>query len=198
MTTGASLRGKKAYERGEFLASTDERFRPVNLSSAPDGTLYIVDMYRGIIQHRGYITEYLRDQIVSRKLEQPIGHGRIWRVVHDTTRRGRQSGVCRKPRRRALVEALSHPNGWWRDTAQQLLVAAQRQGAVVPLKQLARVGGAAAHPPARAVDARRHGQSGPGQRDARAARSVARRAAVGDPVLGALASRRPTPRCRRP
>ena len=80
---GTTLRGKKAYERGEFIASTDERFRPVYLSSAPDGTLYVVDMYRGIIQHKGYITEYLRDQILSRKLEQPQGHGRIYRVVHD-------------------------------------------------------------------------------------------------------------------
>ncbi len=72
---GASLESRKAYDKAEFLASTDERFRPVYVSNAPDGTLYIVDMYRGIIQHKGYITEYLRDQIVSRKLEQPIGLG---------------------------------------------------------------------------------------------------------------------------
>ena len=39
-------------------------------------------MYHGIIQHRDYITEYLRDQILSRKLEAPIGHGRIYRIVH--------------------------------------------------------------------------------------------------------------------
>ena len=88
---GTTLRGKKAYDRGEFIASTDERFRPVYMSSAPDGTLYVVDIYRGIIQHRGFITEYLRDQILSRKLEQPIGRGRICRVVHDTTRRDRSS-----------------------------------------------------------------------------------------------------------
>ena len=70
---GTGLRATKAYERGEFLASTDERFRPVYLSNAPDGTLYIVDMYRGIIEHRLSVTEYLRDQIVARKLEQPTG-----------------------------------------------------------------------------------------------------------------------------
>ena len=58
-------------QQAEFLASTDERFRPVYLSTAPDGTLYVVDMYHGIIQHRDYITEYLRDQILSRKLERP-------------------------------------------------------------------------------------------------------------------------------
>jgi putative membrane-bound dehydrogenase-like protein len=118
---GSTLRARKAYERSEFLTSTDERFRPVNLSSAPDGTLYVVDMYRGIIQHQAYITEYLRDQIAARQLEQPRGLGRIYRVVHDTTRRDvRPALSARSPAR--LVEILSHPNGWWRDTAQRLLV----------------------------------------------------------------------------
>src|SRR5262249_33098825 len=74
---GARLRARKAYPTAEFLTSTDERFRPVYLSSAPDGTLYVVDIYRGIIQHKGYITEYLRDHILSHKLEQPIARGRI-------------------------------------------------------------------------------------------------------------------------
>ena len=136
---GTSLRGKKAYDRGEFIASTDERFRPVNLSSAPDGTLYVVDMYRGIIQHRGYITEYLRDQIVSRSLEQPIGYGRIWRVVHEGTRRG-PSPSLKRATPAALVQALSHPNGWWRDTAQQLLVERNDKASIEPLKQLVDTG----------------------------------------------------------
>jgi mono/diheme cytochrome c family protein/glucose/arabinose dehydrogenase len=133
---GTTLRGKKAYERSEFIASTDERFRPVYLSSAPDGTLYVVDLYRGIIQHRGFITEYLRDQILSRSLEQPIGLGRIWRVVHDTTKRGPNPSFTRASPA-ALVEALSHPNGWWRDTAQQLLVQRNDRGAIAALSSLA-------------------------------------------------------------
>jgi mono/diheme cytochrome c family protein len=119
--TGSTLTSKKAYADAEFIASTDERFRPVYLSSAPDGTLYIVDTYHGIIQHKGFITEYLRDQIVSRKLDQPQGYGRIWRVVHDTTRRDRKPALG-KATPAQLVETLSHPNGWWRDTAQRLLV----------------------------------------------------------------------------
>ncbi|MGH9371365.1 MAG: DUF7133 domain-containing protein, partial [Vicinamibacterales bacterium] len=118
---GTTLRARKAYEHAEFLTSTDERFRPVNLSSGPDGTLYIVDMYRGIIQHHAYITEYLRDQILARKLEQPTGFGRIYRVVHDTTRRDGAPGLAGATATQ-LVETLSHPNGWWRDTAQRLLV----------------------------------------------------------------------------
>ena len=56
---GTTMRARKAYDRGEFLASSDERFRPVFLTNAPDGTLYVVDMYRGIIEHRLSLTVYL-------------------------------------------------------------------------------------------------------------------------------------------
>lgn len=134
--TGRTLQGRKAYDRAEFLASTDERFRPVYLSSAPDGTLLVVDMYRGIIQHKAYITEYLRDQILSRKLEHPTGLGRIYRVVHNTTRRDGKPSLSKATAAR-LVEVLSHPNGWWRDTAQRLLVERGEMSVVEPLKKLA-------------------------------------------------------------
>jgi glucose/arabinose dehydrogenase len=130
---GTTLRGQKAYERGEFIASTDERFRPVNLSSAPDGTLYVVDMYHGIIQHKGYITEYLRDQILARQLDKPQGHGRIYRVMHESTKRGPKPALA-KATAAQLVETLAHPNGWWRDTAQQLLVQRADPSAVPLLK----------------------------------------------------------------
>jgi mono/diheme cytochrome c family protein/glucose/arabinose dehydrogenase len=117
---GKMPRARKAYERGEFLASTDERFRPVYLANAPDGTLTIVDMYRGILEHRLSMTEYLRDQIIARRLEQPTGLGRIYRVMHETTKRDTSPPLTKSPAE--LVAALSHPNGWWRDTAQRLIV----------------------------------------------------------------------------
>jgi putative membrane-bound dehydrogenase-like protein len=121
-----ALQARKAYERGEFLASTDERFRPVYLSNAPDGTLYVVDMYRGIIEHRISITLYLRDQILGRQLDRGTGYGRIYRVMHDSTRRDTTppSSAAASPAK--LIETLSHPNGWWRETAQRLLV--ERRG----------------------------------------------------------------------
>ncbi len=117
---GSTLKARKAYEKGEFLVSTDERFRPVYLSNAPDGTLYIVDMYRGVIQQRADITEYLRDHILTNRLEQPTGMGRIYRVVHDSTERdGKRMAQASTAQ---LIETLSHPNGWWRDTAQRILI----------------------------------------------------------------------------
>lgn len=130
---GTTLRARKAYDRGEFLASTDERFRPVYLSNAPDGALYVVDMYRGILEDRLSMTEYLRDQILARKLEEPTGLGRIYRVVHESTRRdpSEAPATVSTASPAQLMAALAHPNGWWRDTAQRLIVE-RRPAAVVP------------------------------------------------------------------
>lgn len=133
---GTTLRARKAYDRGEFLASTDERFRPVYLTNAPDGTLYIADMYRGIIEHRISVTEYLRDQILARKLEGPTGYGRIYRVVHQSTIRDRVDPFARATPQQ-LVDALGHPNGWRRDTAQRLLVERGVRTVVPSLARLA-------------------------------------------------------------
>ncbi len=132
---GSTLRARKAYDNAEFLASTDERFRPVFLSNAPDGTLYVVDMYRGIIQDRASTTVYLRDHIMSRKLDQPTGLGRIYRVVHETTRLDSAAPFASATTAQ-LVEALSHPNGWRRDTAQRLLVERYARAAVPALTRL--------------------------------------------------------------
>ncbi len=128
----------KAYRdvRGEFLASTDERFRPVNLSLAPDGTLYVVDMYRGIIQHKGYMTEYLRDYVLKHELGRPNAYGRIYRIVHETTKRD-TTPLPTKATPAQLVPLLSHPNGWRRDTAQQLLVERGDESVVPALRKLA-------------------------------------------------------------
>jgi mono/diheme cytochrome c family protein/glucose/arabinose dehydrogenase len=130
------LSAADAYKKGEFLASTDERFRPVNLFSAPDGTLYVVDMYRGVVQDVQFQTDYLHDYIVTHQLEMPVGKGRLWRVVHDSTRRDHKPALSKEPPAR-LVAYLSHPNGWWRDTAQRLLVERDDKSVVPALKALA-------------------------------------------------------------
>jgi mono/diheme cytochrome c family protein/glucose/arabinose dehydrogenase len=128
---------RPAYERSEFLTNSDERFRPVNLASAPDGTLYVVDMYRGIIQHRTYITGYLEQKIVERGMEQPIGLGRIWRVVHASTPRGERPQLSRKTSAE-LAPLLAHANGWWRITAQQLLVERRARDVAPAVRELLR------------------------------------------------------------
>ena len=124
------------YDKGEILASWDERFRPVNMLPAPDGTLYVVDMYRGIVQEQIYWTDFLRDYINARDLVKPVNLGRIWRIVHDTTKRDQAPALSKAPAA-TLVRTLSHPNGWWRDKAQQLLVERGDATMAPQLKQLA-------------------------------------------------------------
>jgi mono/diheme cytochrome c family protein/glucose/arabinose dehydrogenase len=117
-----SIVGEHTFGEKEFLASTDERFRPVNAYTAPDNSLYILDMYHGIIQHRTYVTSYLRKQIISRGLDKPAnGHGRIYRIRNKDKPRGPAPRLS-KLSADDLIPYLSHPNGWWRDTAQRLIV----------------------------------------------------------------------------
>jgi mono/diheme cytochrome c family protein/glucose/arabinose dehydrogenase len=136
---GTTLRARSAYDKAEFLGSTDERFRPVFISSAPDGTLMIVDFYRGVIQDRASTTVYLKDYIQKRKLDSPIGvgMGRVWRVVHDGMTRDATKPQLSRATPAQLVQTLSHPNGWWRDTAQRLLVERGSRTVVPQLKALA-------------------------------------------------------------
>ena len=137
---GAMPTARRAEEEREFVTSTDQRFRPVNLATAPDGTLYVVDMYRGIIQHRTYITAYLEEQIRAREMEAPVGLGRIYRVVHESTRRDARPRLS-SASPEELVETLTHPNGWWRITAQRLLVERQHGEAAAAVRELLRSSG---------------------------------------------------------
>ena len=119
----------------EFLASTDERFRPVYLATGPDGALYVADMYRGLIQYGAYVTPYLRKQTVERKLDQPVNLGRIWRIVSEN-----QKPYTKKlsvAPIEELIATLSHPNGWQRDMAQRLLVERGDKTISKPLTELA-------------------------------------------------------------
>jgi mono/diheme cytochrome c family protein/glucose/arabinose dehydrogenase len=135
--TNGSLHATNAYDHAEFLASTDERFRPVNLTSGPDGALYIVDFYRGVLEHRISLTTYLRKQGEDRGLEKPIHLGRIYRVVPEGKTIRRDAPTFAKETPAQWVKALSHPNGWHRDTAQRLLVEKRDLSVVPALKKLA-------------------------------------------------------------
>jgi putative membrane-bound dehydrogenase-like protein len=120
----------------EFLASTDERFRPVHLASGPDGALYVADMYRGLIQHSAYVTPYLKEQTLARDLVLPINRGRIWRIVPKGWK-PQQVKKLSKASIDELVQQLSNPDGWYRDMAQRLLVERNDQQARKPLTELA-------------------------------------------------------------
>ncbi|MBM3987518.1 MAG: c-type cytochrome [Planctomycetes bacterium] len=104
---------------GVLIESDDERFRPVNLSEGPDGALYVVDMYRGVIQHRLFVTSWLRAQMEERALEEPIDRGRIWRI-RATEAQPQERVKLAECSWTELGNALSSPNRWTRQTAQRL------------------------------------------------------------------------------
>jgi mono/diheme cytochrome c family protein/glucose/arabinose dehydrogenase len=130
---GYRVSGEQAYQDKEFLASDDERFRPVDLKTGPDGALYIVDMYRGILEDRRYITPYLKDQIEKRDLRLPLSKGRIYKIVP----RGKTlpyPDLSHKSTRE-LVNLLDDSNSWVRRTAQRLLVDGKKVEATEQLRQ---------------------------------------------------------------
>jgi mono/diheme cytochrome c family protein/glucose/arabinose dehydrogenase len=128
------ITGDNAIPNRDFLTSTDERFRPVNIANGPDGALYVVDMARGIVQHKGYLTTYLAANIEQRKLETPVERGRIWRIVPD---KGPKPVAVKLPAQTAgRVAALGSANGWVRDTAQRLLVESSAMDAVPLLTKM--------------------------------------------------------------
>ncbi len=114
------LNGKQAYKKKEFLTSTDERFRPVNLNVSLDGNLYVVDFYRGLIQHKTYVSEYLKTEVERRKLDSPVGLGRIYRIKPD--KRLSEYNDSFKSSGNTLIDSLFSSNGWIRDKAQQTLI----------------------------------------------------------------------------
>jgi mono/diheme cytochrome c family protein len=130
---GNTVEGEQAYEDNEFLRSVDERFRPVMLSNGPDGALYVVDMYRGIIQHKTYLTPYLKEEIEARGLEQPTEVGRIYRIVPVD---GKREMTIFPQDAQGLVQLLSSSNGWVRDKAQQIIIDRNLTDAIPVLRNL--------------------------------------------------------------
>jgi mono/diheme cytochrome c family protein/type 1 glutamine amidotransferase/glucose/arabinose dehydrogenase len=130
---------KNPYEQSEFIRSSDPYFRPVNLVTAPDGALYITDMARGIIQEGNWTKKgsYLRGVIQQYDLDRNINGGRIWRLVHDGQSLGSTPHMLDETPAQ-LVAHLAHPNGWWRDTAQKLLILGQDKSVVPALQSMAR------------------------------------------------------------
>lgn len=116
---GFRIDGEEAYVKKEFLASEDERFRPVSLYVGPDGAMYIIDMYRGIIQHKTYLTPYLKNEIKERNLTKPLSCGRIYKVIPKN--KAVQTVTFSKDPHQ-LVLLLQNSNGWVRNKAQQLLI----------------------------------------------------------------------------
>jgi putative membrane-bound dehydrogenase-like protein len=117
---GVTFSSKRApdEQESEFLASSDNWFRPTTIQTGPDGALWVADMYRYVIEHPEWIPLDWQ-----KKLDLRAGHdkGRIYRVYPQGAKL-RAIPRMDKMSTQELVKELASPNGWTRDMAQQLLV----------------------------------------------------------------------------
>ena len=124
-------------QRKEFVVSSDANFRPVWTDTAPDGSLMVLDMYRGIIQEGNWTKKgsYLRGVIDQYGFDKVIGRGRLYRI----TKAGAPLFTLPKMFKQTpmqLVAHLSHKNRWWRLEAQKLIVLSGDKSVVPVLKTI--------------------------------------------------------------
>lgn len=117
--TFRTLRPEGEKDR-EFLASRDPWFRPANFYVAPDGYLYVIDMYRQHIETPLSIPEDLKEEM---DFYNGTDKGRIYRIlpVDSASVRKTQIGKLGGDHQ-ALLELLTHPNRWYRLQAQRMII----------------------------------------------------------------------------
>lgn len=131
--SGASFIAKRADEMTEFVSSTDNWFRPVNFVNAPDGTLFLLDMYRETIEHPASIPEDIKAEV---DLESGSDRGRIWRLVGPDGQRMKVEPIG-KLSPDQLIKQFWSPNSWNRETAQRLFVERGDLSVVPSLRRMA-------------------------------------------------------------
>ena len=156
-TTFSAKRSANETDR-EFLASSDNWFRPVMARTGPDGALWIADMYRFVIEHPEWISKDWQEKL---DLQAGNGMGRIYRVIRETNAAccgagGEPAGTSPSPSdpskderawlttawddapNQALLDRLASSNGWWRDTAQRLILHREDDTLNQPLREMAK------------------------------------------------------------
>src|SRR5260370_27097197 len=115
---GATFTAKPHKQGVEFLATPDDWFRPVFLTHGPEGAMYVVDMYRAVIEH----PEFMPPELKNRPdLTLGKDKGRIWRIVPENYKANPIRPHLSSATTGELVPRLEHHNAWWRTTAQRLL-----------------------------------------------------------------------------
>ena len=130
----ARSEGKRALEKRDFLASTDRAFRPVNMTVGPDGCMYVVDMYREVIEHPEWIPD---ETEATMDLEAGKDKGRIYKIKKEDTEAQRYN-TSHFETADGLISALDHENQWVRTTAHRLLIDQDlNEGSITQLENLA-------------------------------------------------------------
>ena len=131
---GLRLVARRGEADREFLASRDIWTRPVQLANAPDGTLYVLDIYRSLIEGAAFLPPEFLPHL------KPVGgndRGRIYRIAPQAFKPAAAPNL-RDASTPELVALLDHPNGWHRDTAARLLYQRQDRAAIGLLREAVR------------------------------------------------------------
>lgn len=124
---GLEFKAVRIDEKSELVASTDNWFRPVQYANAPDGSLYVCDMYRETIEHPASLPPAIKKHV---DLTSGRDRGRIWRLIPTGFRQPKLEKLGGKTTEQ-LVALLEDPNGWHRDTAARLIYQRQDKRQVV-------------------------------------------------------------------
>lgn len=124
----------RAEPEVEFIASADNWFRPVQMANAPDGCLYVVDMYRGLIEGAAFMPP---EMVKHLNVMAGFDRGRIWRISPENFK-PKSNPKLGSLSSSELVALLEHPNGWHRDTASRLLFQKQDKSITNLVRDLAK------------------------------------------------------------
>ena len=132
---GVSFVAERAADeqRSEFVASRDNWFRPVQFANSPDGTLYVADMYREVIEHPWSLPEGIKQHL---DLNSGNDRGRIYRIVPKGFKQPRRPSLSHASNHE-LALLLEHSNGWHRDVAERLLYQRNDRSSVVDVERVA-------------------------------------------------------------
>lgn len=131
---GVEYVARRVDEKSEFVASKDIWFRPAQFANAPDGTLYICDVYREVIEHPLSLPPMIKKHL---DLTSGRDRGRIYRIVPEGFQQPPLPKLS-KATTAELVALLEHPNGWHRETASRLLYQRQDKASIEALSKLTR------------------------------------------------------------
>ncbi|MSR30419.1 MAG: c-type cytochrome [Gemmataceae bacterium] len=130
---GVTFSSKRGNPNREFLASTDNWFRPVHLNFCLDGSILLLDFYREVIETPLSLPDDMKKVLPL----HTQGKGRIWRITPDKNPKAKPFPHL-AGEGKSLAQELESPNPARRILAQQLLVEQNRQDALDVLKQIAR------------------------------------------------------------
>jgi putative heme-binding domain-containing protein len=119
-------------EKSEFAASSDTWSHPMNLTHGPDGSIWVVDYYREIIEDYSAIPRHLQQQYGVYN-----GHdrGRIYRLTHPDAKPASASDMNALDAT-TLAKECGSPLLWRRQTAQRLLVERGEKAVASTLREL--------------------------------------------------------------